>query len=59
METEVRWGEALVTDTTGDLPSMRYVQGMIAGLREAGREIDDMRKRYNEDDDGNDSELGR
>lgn len=43
-----------MSDTTSDLPGLRYTQGVINGLREAGRGLDDMRKRYNEDDDDSD-----
>ena len=46
--------ESIVTHTVADLGRVRYAQGVIAGLREAAREIEDMRKRYDEGDDEND-----
>ena len=57
-DREREWTEALVTDTISDvgLGQIRYTQGIIAGLRDAGERIDEMLKRYDEDEDGNDSE---
>lgn len=50
---EVDWTEALVTGRD-DLPSMRHIQGRIAGLRQASEILIDLRKRYNEGDDDSD-----
>lgn len=45
--------EGLVNSPPSDvgLGHIRYAQGVIAGLRAAHWEIQEMRKRYNEDDD--------
>ena len=52
-EREAEHVEALVNDTVSDvgLGHFRYMQGLIAGLRMVRQDIEDMRKRYNEDDD--------
>lgn len=53
-ESETAWIETVVSNAPGDTDGVghiRYAQGVIAGLREAQQEIQEMRKRYNEDDD--------
>lgn len=54
-EMEAQGTEALVSDATLDLPEMRRIQGMIMGFRAAGEMIDDMRRRYDQEDGDDDT----